>query len=271
MSTSKPTNTPPPRSLNRQIVLDEDEYTEGLAHIIARDFFPSLVHLDATNNYLDALQSQDPDAITATVRRLEELNTPVTRRGGPAQTPVATPYGGAGFETPLRTPRGETPAKRRRYNTDLGLDEFQARYTSEDNSSFLQILDDENKKRKEKYGWAWQAQKRVEELRDKMIEGRQRMLIEASDAVGVREKLKIEAPAPVGLIAQGETSSVGDKPVESNEQGDTGGELIIRQASEDEEDVDVMAPKKDKRPAGVDGWKFKVCRVIYSSQSINLT
>jgi protein DGCR14 len=240
------------RSLNRQVVLEEDEYTEALSHIIARDFFPSLVHLDATNNYLDALQSQDQDRINATVRRLEQLETPVTSKRRPSQTPFETPYGAIGLDTPLRTPRGEAPAKRRRYNTDMGLDEFQARYTSEDNASFLEILDDENTKRKEKYGWAWHAQKRVEEQRDKMIEGRERLLIEPPEVVGVREKLRIEAPTPVGLITQGEG--------ESSSSTSTGGELIVVQKpNAEEEDVDVMAPKKDKRSAAVDGWKFKVC------------
>ena len=48
-------STPPPSlSLNRQRVLDEDEYTAALSHIIARDFFPSLVHLESANEYLDA-------------------------------------------------------------------------------------------------------------------------------------------------------------------------------------------------------------------------
>src|ERR1700733_6986121 len=59
MSTPRPGATAAPeRSLNRQVILDEDEYTEALSHIVARDFFPSLVHLDATNEYLDALHTQ---------------------------------------------------------------------------------------------------------------------------------------------------------------------------------------------------------------------
>ena len=136
------------RSLNRQVVLEEDEYTAAMSHIIARDFFPSLVHLDATNDYLDALRSGDTNLISATVRRLEDINTPYvtgSRRAAPD-----TPYGAGPSDTPLRTPRGEGPPnKRPRLDKDLRLDEFQARYTSEDNSSFTQILNDENEKRKE--------------------------------------------------------------------------------------------------------------------------
>lgn len=261
MSLTKSTDGQQPRSLNRQAVLDEDEYTEALAHIIARDFFPSLVHLDATNNYLDALRSQDPERITATVRRLEELNTPVTGRAGPSQTPYETPYGGTGFDTPMRTPRGEPPSKKLRYNIDMGLDAFQARYTSEDNSSFLEILDDENKKRKEKYGWAWHAQKMVEEQRDKMIEGRERLLIEGpKDVVGVREKFRIEAPVAAGLITQGEASSSSSMDVV---MGSSAGALVPSSAEEQEEEVDVMAPQKDKRPAGVEGWKFQESGDLY--------
>ena len=160
MSSTSGPSSQPVRSLNRQVVLEEDEYTEALSHIIARDFFPSLVHLDATNNYLDALRTQDPQLIQASVRRLEDLQTPVSRRGRPWQTPSQTPYAAGPSDTPLRTPRGadgEAPAKRPRYETDMSLDAFQAKYTSEDNSSFTQILDDENRRRKEKYGWAWDA------------------------------------------------------------------------------------------------------------------
>ena len=257
-SGSSPQTDAPPRSLDRQVVLEEDEYTEALSHIIARDFFPSLVHLDATNNYLDALKSQDPTRIQATVRRMEEINTPITSRRNGA-TP--TPYGGRGtYDTPLMTPYGsdqyrggdgeggEPLPKRRKYDTDMSLDNFQARYTSEDNASFLEILSDENNKRKEMYGWAYDAQKRVEEQRERLLEGRERLLIELPQVslTGVKEKLRIEAPKPVGLITQGETKK------------EKGKEVAVVSGTKEEEVVDVMAPQKDTRAAGVDGWKFKV-------------
>ncbi|KAK7694867.1 hypothetical protein QCA50_002055 [Cerrena zonata] len=210
----------PPRSLNRQVVLEEDEYTEALSHIIKRDFFPSLSHLDATNSYLDALKSNDSSLIQASVRRLEDLNTPLTRRSRQTwQTPSQTPYRMGPSETPLRTPIGEEPPlKRLRYDTEMNLDEFQARYTSEDNSSFTQILEEENRKRKEKYGWAWEAQKRVEAQRERMLEARERLLIEPPPGVGVREKFLIEASTPKGLITAGEESEKDETTEEKDEQ-----------------------------------------------------
>ena len=262
----------PPRSLDRQVVLEEDEYTEALSRIIARDFFPSLVHLDATNNYLDALKSKDLARIQATVRKLEEINTPITnRRNGPAVGATPTPYGGHGtYDTPLGTPYlssrygtddgegGEPLLKKRKLEMDMSLDGFQAKYTSEDNASFLEILNDENKKKKEMYGWAYNAQRRVEEQRERMLEGRERLLIEPPQTViGVKEKFRIEAPNPVGLITQGESEDVeGGKG--------KGKEVAVISGTKDEEVVDVMAPKKDTRAAGVDGWKFKVSPFIRS-------
>lgn len=280
MSTPGP-STQSSRSLNNQVVLEEDEYTEALSQIIARDFFPSLVHLDATNDYLDAVKAQDPELIHASVRRLEEITTPMTRRSTYTfQTPSQTPYAAGPSDTPLRTPgtsrRGdEPPSKRARYDTNMSLDNFQARYTSEDNSSFTQILDDENRKRREKWGWAWEAQKRVEEQRGKMIEGRKRLLIEAPAGPGVRERFTIEAPVPRGLITSGEEvidgvssaadSSNGLEEVKEGEgKSDKGKEVALRsEATNEEEEVDVMAPKKDTRPAGVDGWNFKVRSVSF--------
>jgi protein DGCR14 len=269
MSTPRPSDQPT-RSLNRQQILDEDEYTEALSHIIARDFFPSLVHLDATNDYLDAIRSENPELIQSTVRRLEELATPATARRAPLLTPGATPYGAGPSDTPLalRTPYGEPPAKRVRYDTEgVTLDAFQARYTSEDNASFTTILDEENRKRREKWAWAWDAQKRVEEQRDKMLVMRERAMIEAPKEPGVLGRRVIEQPLTRGLItASGEPKSekrgedmTGMDDEDGKEKEDSGkGKEIMLVSGEEEGVVDVMARKKDTRPAGVDGWKFKV-------------
>lgn len=267
--------TKPERSLNKQTILEEDEYTAALSHIIARDFFPSLVHLDATNEYLDAVKTRDPHLIAASVRRLEQVSEtplPGSSRGGrnlPSQTPGRTPY--ASF--PSDTPRfysldgdgdGRT-VKRPRYDTSLSLDEFQARYTSEDNSSFTQILDEENKKRREKYGWAWEAQKKVEMQRERMLEARERMMIEpaAGSVPGVREKFRIEAPEPVGLIAGPEKEKEGHGKKGQDEEGKEGDNdenvsILVKATSVEEATQTVMAPRKDTRTAGVDGWKFRV-------------
>ncbi|KAI0286996.1 nuclear protein DGCR14 [Russula aff. rugulosa BPL654] len=253
----------PSTSLNRQAILDEDEYTAALSQIIARDFFPSLVHLDATNSYLDALETRDPQLIGASVRNLESINASV-RSTRPWQTPSETPYGAGPSETPVRD-HHERPAKRIRYDTDMSLDTFQARYTSEDNSSFTQILNEENARRRERYGWAWDAQKYVEAQRTKAIEARERALIEMPESAGVREKMMIEAPVPVGLItAQGEDAGTGTQQNAAGGEGRESGvgkevAVVPRETGKEEEEevVDVMAPKKDTRSAGVDGWAFR--------------
>ncbi len=261
------TNSKPERSLNKQIILEEDEYTAALTDIITRDFFPSLVHLDATNDYLDAIRSRDSRSIAASVQRLEQVsNTPLSgssaSRRAPGQTPGPTPYASFPSDTPFYTTltdiedNVERVSKRPRYDTSLSLDEFQTRYTSEDNSSFTQILDQENTKRKENYTWAWEAQKRVEAQRERMIEARERMLIEPAGGgviPGVREKFRIEAPTPVGLITAAEKEEKGEDVVKDRELA-----VVVKATSVEEATEAVMAPRKDQRAAGVDGWKFRV-------------
>ncbi|EGN94710.1 hypothetical protein SERLA73DRAFT_187770 [Serpula lacrymans var. lacrymans S7.3] len=248
MATPKPTpESQSSRSLNRQLVLDEDEYTAALSRIIARDFFPTLVDLDP--------EVQDSGDIHASVRRQQDINITPIYSGEPGETPY-----GLASETPLHTPRGEPPSKRTRYDTSMSLDSFQAKYTSEDNSSFTQILDEENRQRKERWGWAWAAQRRVEEQRERMLEGRERGLIEAPPAVGVRERRLIDAPLVAGLITNGQSEEAAQ---EETDQSTSQVAVIekklemITKGDDEKEPLDVMAPKKDTRSAGVDGWKFK--------------
>ena len=65
---------------------------------------------------------------------------------------------------------------------------FQDHYTSKDNSSFTQILNDENARWHKNYGQAWDAQKCVEVQRTKMIEARGRVFDwDARECRGERE------------------------------------------------------------------------------------
>ncbi|CAG8606088.1 3924_t:CDS:2 [Diversispora eburnea] len=83
----------------KQIILDEDTYTDALSEIIKRDFFPSLLTLEAQHDYVDAWREWD--------------------------TPVSTSDSNI-FKIPA-------PKK---YNTNLPLDAFQAKYTrSSDNKT----------------------------------------------------------------------------------------------------------------------------------------
>lgn len=177
---------PPPKHIKRPAtVLEEDDYTSALSHIIARDFFPGLVETQAQQEYLDALESNDKAWISNAGKRMAEAMTPKngTRgRRGVSYTPKiarGTPSGmdatgdtpssmtaGMGLSTPLSTAgtdvTTEGPGRDKRFADEvrnMSLSEFQATFTSEDNESFNKILDKSNHKRREKYGWIWNGNK----------------------------------------------------------------------------------------------------------------
>lgn len=167
---------PPPPSPKRikrpATVLDEDTYTEALSQIIARDFFPGLLEAQTKQEYLDALESKDKEWIASAGRKLSEIMTPGRQRGrrGVSMTPRATPAGrpgdtptGWGGDTPMSVASTSTSAQTTKKNeldvSNLSLSAFQAKYTSEDNESFNQLLDRQNAKRREKYAWLWSGNK----------------------------------------------------------------------------------------------------------------
>eukprot|EP00192_Tetraselmis_astigmatica_P019365 CAMPEP_0117663906 /NCGR_PEP_ID=MMETSP0804-20121206/8884_1 /TAXON_ID=1074897 /ORGANISM="Tetraselmis astigmatica, Strain CCMP880" /LENGTH=199 /DNA_ID=CAMNT_0005470999 /DNA_START=423 /DNA_END=1019 /DNA_ORIENTATION=+ len=167
-----------------EVVLDEDEYTEKLEHIIERDFFPDVPHLRNKLEWLQAVNGGDPVAV-----RNAQINIAARRAGIPTPlgatpaaftTPAAnaTPSGTTGrpgsvLRTPGLLPPGSvisTPAlggggiNGDPASADLlgnnvpqeGLNAFLKNHTSEDNASFAEIVDEGNKRQREKSAWLYE-------------------------------------------------------------------------------------------------------------------
>lgn len=103
------------RTARNQTVLDEETYTRGLSRIIERDFFPDLPRLRAHNAYVHALEEGDVDTIEACAHALVEAEA------------------------------GEAEA-----GSSMSIGEYQARYTTEDNASFAQLLQVDAQRRRAK-------------------------------------------------------------------------------------------------------------------------
>ncbi|CED82621.1 Nuclear protein ES2 [Phaffia rhodozyma] len=254
------------KSLDRQYVLEEDAYTEALSDIIARDFFPSLARLEATNAYLEAVESMDEEKLEVSVRRLFEVDggqtpvhgdarstpmpsyqtssTPLWTSQTPSQTPYRTPvHHPSSLSSSQRFLAGTTPAAPSSLPT---LDNFQANFTSEDNASFTSILQEENGKRKEKYAWAYEPEQKVrlrlEEARDKWVK---RLGIEASghaDAVKSQETKLLESGSADG----GKRMSIEPKLLDKGK----GKELVLSSSSES--DPSAMQVTTFARPVGTE-------------------
>lgn len=160
---------PPAKKIKRpKKVIDEETYTDALSKIIARDFFPGLLESETLQEYLDALDSKDKSWINNAGRRLMQVMTPGRqqrlRRPEPVSTQPAaqTPVGYRG-DTPMTivstAPSTSEAAPEPEIDTNMSLGAFQAKYTSEDNESFYKLLDRQNQKKAEKYGWLWRGNK----------------------------------------------------------------------------------------------------------------
>ncbi|KAG0573806.1 hypothetical protein KC19_VG210700 [Ceratodon purpureus] len=163
-------STFPKKRKSSQIPLDEDTYVAAIEKIIERDFFPDIPKLRNRLEWLEAVRSGDPviirDAQMNIVRRRREKaredgerdGTPVT---DVPDTPASMISGLASPAVSLRSaasprvflPSGVAHEKEDgpAVNTNLKLDDFLRKYTSEDNASFSKILEKGNKQQQQRY------------------------------------------------------------------------------------------------------------------------
>ena len=201
---------PPARRIKRPPkVLDEDDYTNALSKIIARDFFPGLHEVQSQQEYLNALEANDDTWIAEAGQKLRDAMSPLpagrqrrSARNSRFNTPAMTPaHAGTGTPVPDKTPVGwtgdATPSSvtGSEYSTTftaptpqvdtstLSLSAFQAKYTSEDNESFNAILDTQNDKRRQKHAHLWTPDNQIPSARQIAHRAReQRLLTQKAEA-----------------------------------------------------------------------------------------
>lgn len=151
-------------------VLDEDTYAEALEKIIERDYFPDISKLRDRLDWLEAIKTGDPvqirDAQLKIIERrrvgggkvtpLHTVDSRISRTPGSTFVRNFTPLDEFDGKTPVVNGIGVGEGEREEVggvDTNLGLDQFLGRYTSEDNQSFSKILERVNRKRKERFGY----------------------------------------------------------------------------------------------------------------------
>ncbi|KAH6569047.1 hypothetical protein BASA60_008384 [Batrachochytrium salamandrivorans] len=209
--------------------LEEDSYIAGVSAIIERDFFPGLSKLRVQNDLLDAVHNADYGHANALRRQLAQLSGITSAHGSHGlpvlDTPMAESLSNSFLSTtPEVVHSNSTPRISKTslsttvdcfnqptesdisndpppLNTSVTLDVFQAKYTSQDNASFLSILDRQNEANKERYHWMYDKEKKTLMLENTSNESD---LVHAASAVtasGV--EMLLEAPEHISKPIEG--------------------------------------------------------------------
>jgi protein DGCR14 len=158
---------------------------------------------------------------------LENYGTPYISKPGGSSRPARTPLGARGWETPAdiedrdreefdeldgeygELAGGPSRSKRKRQKTqskpvvrdDLSLDTFQRNYTSEDNASFVQIVQEDNQRRREeRWGWAWEAERKAEQRK---LEGEEKRKMILDAATSGQWRVDANGKRLIGGLAEG--------------------------------------------------------------------
>ncbi|BFZ19112.1 hypothetical protein BsWGS_22151 [Bradybaena similaris] len=173
-----------PRKLTRpRKILSEDDFSQGISKIIERDFFPDIPKLQASSEYFEALDKND-------LVKLREIQMRFRHRLDTGVSDVSnTP---STFETPEGR-RKTTPASKRTNDAEqtvqpglgvaddapegidndvpkLSLDSFLSQNTSEDSASFVEILNEADRKHRVKHAWLFEKElEQQQEYEDMML------------------------------------------------------------------------------------------------------
>ncbi|KAL1240067.1 Protein DGCR14 -like protein [Trichinella pseudospiralis] len=184
---------PGPSKRVKRVVLEEDEYLKKLDEIIQRDFFPDIDDLKLKNQYMDALAEHDVVKIKELQLKMFSQRNKTTDAAVSLCAPIKVDPWELGCESIrsdilLQMPTSDKSESTLPDTNDMNLDKFLANFTSEDNESFEEIMENHDHKLRQKHAWMYLAEKQH------ALNVQKSMAIKAAD-----EQLFLEPPSRLGV------------------------------------------------------------------------